>query len=127
MKHWDIAQFLVVTAFVALSFSPQSGAAYTEDEKNHFCGSIEEIAKATMTHKQIGTSMVELMKMMPTDPEQVKRAVAIITKAAYAEPDYSTEAMKKKQVIEFGNRFALACYTGLDGDRSSEFFEAFRD
>lgn len=79
------------------------------NEETDYCKVIYKIAEATMTARQAGASMPEvigaLRKNMKGDSFD---SMAI---KAYNYPRYNTEKLKRKSITDFANDYAQKCYS----------------
>lgn len=67
------------------------------------CADLEEVARAVMAQRQVGTPMVEIYQA--ADSEVSKRLVRM----AYDKPRYATEPRQKRAVQDFGDEVFARC------------------
>jgi len=71
------------------------------------CKEISSLAGTIMQAKQRGVSLADLMSVK--DEKGIIKPVAL---SAYKEPSYSGAKYKRKQVVEFKNKWYLICIGG---------------
>lgn len=90
------------------------GSATVGASTDEVCKSVGDLAQQSMINKQLGVPMSAMMASMATVYQG--GALEVMQKMivdAYSSPDFSTDNMKKKQVVEFRNRNELGCYVGI--------------
>lgn len=69
-----------------------------------FCTAYSEVASRFMIARQNGVTMVKIMEVSGKDPLLIE-----LTKRAYKEPRWSTDANKQRAVQDFVNDFTSQC------------------
>lgn len=100
--------FLAFASVLSLFAGSEAVLAASPDE---VCKSLGDLAQQTMINKQRGVAMTDMMAGMAKVYEggalEMMREMIV---DAYSLPNFSTEAMKQKQVVEFRNANELVCY-----------------
>lgn len=100
--------FRVITALILL-VTPVAVSAQAQDQALYdACPSIEQLAVAVMTARQLGVSMSELMTSTGSDP--VGHLTRIMIQDAYKVTRFSSELYRQEAIDEFGAKYASICY-----------------
>lgn len=105
----------IITTIIAallLAIPAQAAAPLSNEE---FCPIVENLARAVMERRQENTSYSEMMRVATSSSEPaLANMVRLMIKQAYEVPAYSTQAMKQRQIDEFGNEWAQSCWRSDD-------------
>jgi len=103
MKKLTILLFSILISF-------NSYAEETEKEDvMETCSLYEELAGSIMTHRQSGTSISKIMKIVGND-ELLQKMIVM----AYEESRWGVEDNQKKSIENFKNKWFLMCFKSAD-------------
>jgi len=106
---------IIATSISLLLFIPL--LSYAEESKKidpiEVCSTFEELAGLIMEHRQLGTPMSKIMKILGSD--KIGRKIVV---DAYEETRFSTESYQKKSIENFKNKWFLSCFKGLSKQKN---------
>jgi hypothetical protein len=80
------------------------------------CDTLAALAEATMTARQNGASMSDMMRTAMSDqdaPQELVKMMQALVVMAFNQPRYSTAAVKGDTIKDFKNEAYALCYEGL--------------
>jgi len=103
----SLATGLSLTSIVAIAASASEGM----DD----CKRLESSAELVMRARQAGAPMSKIWKVAEdTHDDYLEAMYKMLAKNAYETPQYSTEPMQQRAVVDFQNTFFLACISNLE-------------
>jgi len=75
------------------------------------CAEFSRMAEALMRSHQSGVPMTETIEVFDyIEDEAALKAIKTMIIMAYEKPRYSTEKMQQREIADFRDKFAAACY-----------------
>ena len=87
--------------------------SFAEVRSMTVCKALSSFSETTMRARQVGMPMADIVDAWGSDPENSLGQVMVnLTIMAYGRPKFSTKAMQRESVTEFGNDVLLLCIKG---------------
>ena len=87
--------------------------AESRSEKYSRCVAMASFAKAAMSARQEGVSIIDLIKVTETDDALANEYIRVIIEVAYDSPRYNSEYYKQKKITEYEAAAYLSCMNEL--------------
>ena len=94
---------LLTTVFFAVTATVSSA--------NPMCDVLKTYAEVTMSHRQIGTDISEVLKVVRKDAEEpaLEQILTTIAIEAYKQPKFNTSSYQEEAIQEFSLEVYLTC------------------
>lgn len=99
----------LIAGVLAICLLATQANADSREQKYSNCTAMASFAKAAMSARQEGVSIIDLLEATESEDELANEFIRVIIEVAYNSPRFSSDYYKQKEITEYETATYLSC------------------